>query len=97
MSATWDWAGSPPEPRRLRQIYVSPELLAQLFGTGTSESVNDEQVPDLRILAVRVNDWAGRFEFLVTSETFEEVHESEEIPVWNPAYRRVFHEEAVPA
>ena len=81
--------GERDSDRRYRRMSIEPSLLAAIFGQGTPASLEpDEPVPDLRIVGARLSSWHRSIELLVTSETFEPIHEGAIEPDWTPVYRR---------
>lgn len=78
--------------RRYRTMVLAPETLARMIGVGTNETIAVEAVTDLKIIAIRMNHWLNLIELLVSSESFDEVPESQEPPTWTPSFTTVTHQ-----
>lgn len=97
MTFTSEWStasGDGDDLRRYRVLQVTADLLAAMFGKGTGESVAVEEVPDLRIIAVRFDYWRNCVEFLCQSDSFEPVDPASPVSYWNPSFRRISAEVA---
>lgn len=74
--------------RRYRELWLAPSLLAEIVGMGTAKSTAVEQVSDLRIVDIKYDHWADQIKLLVSSESFEPVHEAALAPLWTPSFTR---------